>query len=168
MENFSRVQTTSVGTSNARNNLAKNDTKSTCNGTDHARHVCSASYLPLPLPPSRLPLPSGNTKMELKRPGLKHRSKASSRSKSWFESGDMGRRKRITMYKLYAAEGKIKRSFKKGIKWLKHTCSKIAQEFSWSLDCCMSLQVLHACMRVVSWFLFVPFHKYYTFSPQVF
>lgn len=138
MENFSPVQATSVGTRKAtsvrtrkaQKNVAKNNHKNTCNGTDHVRHVRS-NYLPLPLPPQRLPLPRGNmAAMEVTRPGMKHRSKVSSRSKSWFESRDMGRRKRVVMYKWYAAEGKIKKSFKKGIKWVKHQCSKIANEFS--------------------------------------
>ncbi|WOH09565.1 hypothetical protein DCAR_0729022 [Daucus carota subsp. sativus] len=116
MENFSRLETTS------RKNVAKNDNK----GTDHV----NSNYLPLPLPPQRLSLPSGNKMMEVKRPGMRRRSKASSRSTSWFASRDMGRKKRITMYKVYDAEGKMKRSFKKGLQWIKHQCKKIADEFS--------------------------------------
>lgn len=129
MENFSRVQATSVRTRSAQKNVVKNDNKNTCNGSDNVWHVRS-NYLPLPLPPQRLPLPRGYPKMEGTRPGMKHRSKVSSRSKSWLESRDVGRKKRIVMYKWYAAEGKIKRSFKKGIKWVKHQCSKIVEEFS--------------------------------------
>lgn len=130
MENFSPVQATSVRTRKAQKIVTKNDKKNTCNGKDdHVWHV-SSNYLPLPLPPQRLHLPRGNATMEVTRPEKKPRSKVSSRSKSWFETRDMERRKRVMMYKLYAAEGKIKRSFKKGIKWVKHQCNKIAEEFS--------------------------------------
>lgn len=125
MENFSRIKPTSVRTSKAQRNVAKNVNKNTCNGRDH---VCS--HLPLPLPPQRRPLPNGNATMQVRRQGMKHPSKVSSRSKSWFDSPDMDRRKRIMIYKWYVAQGKIKRSFKKGIKWVKHQCSKIADEFS--------------------------------------
>ncbi|KAK1364207.1 hypothetical protein POM88_039768 [Heracleum sosnowskyi] len=131
MENFSRGQATSVRTRKAQKNVAKIDKKkNTCNGAD-PWHV-SSKYLPLPLPPQRLPLPlpRGNTTMGVTKPGTKRRSKVSSSSKSWFESRDMERRKRLFMYKLFAAEGKVKRSFKKGIKWVKRQCNKIAEEFS--------------------------------------
>ncbi|KAL2231276.1 UNVERIFIED_CONTAM: hypothetical protein Sindi_1722000 [Sesamum indicum] len=42
---------------------------------------------------------------------------------------ELKRKKRIAKYKLYAAEGKVKDSFRKGLSWMKRTCSKIVHGF---------------------------------------
>ncbi|XP_019053561.1 PREDICTED: uncharacterized protein LOC104598840 [Nelumbo nucifera] len=53
-------------------------------------------------------------------------SKASSAAKSWsFNDAELKRRKRVAKYKAYAVEGKLKASFRKGLRWIKNKCSEI-------------------------------------------
>ncbi|KAJ6876643.1 hypothetical protein NC651_029596 [Populus alba x Populus x berolinensis] len=52
-----------------------------------------------------------------------HVAKRSSKSaKSWWNSPETKRKKRVARYKLYAVEGKVKSSIKKGLcwEWQKH------------------------------------------------
>ncbi|KAL0348065.1 UNVERIFIED_CONTAM: hypothetical protein Scaly_0697600 [Sesamum calycinum] len=42
---------------------------------------------------------------------------------------ELRRKKRIAKYKLYAVEGKVKDSFRKGLSWMKRTCSKVVHGF---------------------------------------
>ncbi|KAG2694676.1 hypothetical protein I3760_08G155800 [Carya illinoinensis] len=43
-------------------------------------------------------------------------------SKKWWNDPEMKRRRRVAKYKLYSAEGKMKISLKKGLRWLKKKC----------------------------------------------
>ncbi|CAN1219615.1 hypothetical protein LINPERPRIM_LOCUS1662 [Linum perenne] len=43
----------------------------------------------------------------------------------WWNSPDTKRKKRVTRYKMYTMEGKMKSSLKKSCKWIKRTCSRI-------------------------------------------
>ncbi|KAJ6883360.1 hypothetical protein NC652_030553 [Populus alba x Populus x berolinensis] len=55
-----------------------------------------------------------------------HVAKRSSKSaKSWWNSPETKRKKRVARYKLYAVEGKVKSSIKKGLCWVKRTCYRI-------------------------------------------
>ncbi|KAL2469102.1 hypothetical protein Fot_50678 [Forsythia ovata] len=47
----------------------------------------------------------------------------------WYSDRELKRRKRIATYKYYSVEGKVKSSFRKSIRWIKNTCSKIAHGF---------------------------------------
>ena len=51
--------------------------------------------------------------------------------KLWWglEDPEMKRRQRVAMYKLYDVEGKLKSSFKKGIRWIKRKCSRIVRGY---------------------------------------
>ncbi|KAK3036746.1 hypothetical protein RJ639_029711 [Escallonia herrerae] len=62
-------------------------------------------------------------------PGFKVGRTKKPKSSSWLNNRELKRKKRIAMYKWYAAEGKVKGSFKKGLRWLKHTCNKIVHGF---------------------------------------
>ncbi|KAI4364655.1 hypothetical protein MLD38_020715 [Melastoma candidum] len=42
---------------------------------------------------------------------------------------EMKRKRRVAKYKMYSAEGKIKASIKKGIRWIKRKCSRIVHGF---------------------------------------
>ncbi|KAK7278205.1 hypothetical protein RJT34_23230 [Clitoria ternatea] len=54
------------------------------------------------------------------------RSGAATVSKPWsFGNPDSKRRKRIAKYKVYAVEGKVKATLRNGIRWIKHSCSRI-------------------------------------------
>ncbi|RDX81875.1 hypothetical protein CR513_37411, partial [Mucuna pruriens] len=47
-------------------------------------------------------------------------------AKPWsFGDPETKRRKRIAKYKVYAVEGKVKATLRNGIRWIKHTCSRI-------------------------------------------
>lgn len=46
---------------------------------------------------------------------------------SWWNDPEMKRKRRVAKYKLYAAEGKVKSSFKNGFRWLRHKCSKMVR-----------------------------------------
>ncbi|KAK7397128.1 hypothetical protein VNO78_18295 [Psophocarpus tetragonolobus] len=48
-----------------------------------------------------------------------------SNSTWWWNDAERKRKRRVAKYKLYAAEGKLKRSFKKGFRWFKIKCIKI-------------------------------------------
>ncbi|KAG9459561.1 hypothetical protein H6P81_004069 [Aristolochia fimbriata] len=55
-----------------------------------------------------------------------HRAKTKSFSKGWgFNDPEMKRRKRVATYKVYSMEGKVKASFRKGIRWIKDKCSDL-------------------------------------------
>ncbi|KAH1195846.1 hypothetical protein GmHk_19G056257 [Glycine max] len=43
----------------------------------------------------------------------------------WWNEAERKRKRRVFKYKLYAAEGKLKHSVKKGFRWLKIKCIKI-------------------------------------------
>ncbi|KAL3515977.1 hypothetical protein ACH5RR_022879 [Cinchona calisaya] len=53
----------------------------------------------------------------------------SSSSPPWIDYRHLDRRKRIAKYKMYAYEGKVKKSLKKGFRWIKHKCRKIVHGF---------------------------------------
>nr|KJB26314.1 hypothetical protein B456_004G237400 [Gossypium raimondii] len=60
----------------------------------------------------------------------KTRSSSSSSSiRSWFNEPKMKRKMRLTKYKMYALEGKIKDSLKKGKKWIKKKYCKLVHGF---------------------------------------
>ncbi|WCJ43021.1 hypothetical protein M5689_023788 [Euphorbia peplus] len=62
--------------------------------------------------------------------GNKNVSSFSHRSETvWWKSPETKRKKRIAKYKFYSVEGKVKSSLKKGARWIKKTCSKIARRF---------------------------------------
>ncbi|KAL3627992.1 hypothetical protein CASFOL_028096 [Castilleja foliolosa] len=46
-------------------------------------------------------------------------------SRVWYSEGEIQRRKRVAKYKYYLAEGKVKNRLSKGLRWIKHTCSRI-------------------------------------------
>merc|ERR1712115_193374 len=70
------------------------------------------SYAPPPPPPGRVYVPSKiNT------------------SRSWWNSAETKRKKRVARYKLYAVEGKVKYSVKHGFRWIKNTCSRMVHGF---------------------------------------
>ncbi|KAM7521431.1 hypothetical protein LguiA_011333 [Lonicera macranthoides] len=55
---------------------------------------------------------------------------SSSSSKPWgFSDPEMKRRKRVAKYKVYTVEGRVKASFKNGIRWFKNKCSQIIHGF---------------------------------------
>eukprot|EP00262_Sarcandra_glabra_P010908 TRINITY_DN2654_c0_g1_i2.p1 TRINITY_DN2654_c0_g1~~TRINITY_DN2654_c0_g1_i2.p1 ORF type:complete len:106 (+),score=0.76 TRINITY_DN2654_c0_g1_i2:204-521(+) len=52
--------------------------------------------------------------------------KNTSSVKPWsFNDPEMKRRKRVAGYKVYAVEGKVKASFRKGFRWIKEKCSEL-------------------------------------------
>ncbi|KAJ9681793.1 hypothetical protein PVL29_017931 [Vitis rotundifolia] len=57
------------------------------------------------------------------------RVKKTTSSKSWLDDPDGKRRQRVAKYKLYAVEGKMKSSFKKGMRWIKRKCSRIIRGY---------------------------------------
>ncbi|GMI98871.1 hypothetical protein like AT2G47480 [Hibiscus trionum] len=57
-------------------------------------------------------------------------SQASSSSKPWgFTDPEMKRKKRIAKYKVYTVEGKVKASFRKGLRWIKNKCSQVVRGY---------------------------------------
>ncbi|GMG99765.1 hypothetical protein Nepgr_001605 [Nepenthes gracilis] len=48
---------------------------------------------------------------------------------AWLEDPEMKRRKRLTKYKIYSLEGKMKISFKKGYRWIKRKCHRIVHGY---------------------------------------
>ncbi|KAK4804974.1 hypothetical protein SAY86_004791 [Trapa natans] len=50
-------------------------------------------------------------------------------SGTWWSNPEMKRRRRVTKYKMYSAEGKLKSTFKHGFRWIKRKCSEIAHRF---------------------------------------
>lgn len=127
MAHSSRAQTTFVDP--FKSSIPQNDTKTSDHRTNHVSSISSESRT------HRKPgmIIKGSARGMQKR---SHRSKASSsRSKSLFDSRDMDRRKRIAKYKMYATKGRVKNTFKEGIRWINRKCSKITHysEF-WILD----------------------------------
>lgn len=57
------------------------------------------------------------------------RSRLSSSSSPWYQNRQLKRRTRLTKYRLYAFEGKVKTSLKKGFRWIKRACKKIVHGF---------------------------------------
>ncbi|XP_068660607.1 uncharacterized protein [Aristolochia californica] len=54
------------------------------------------------------------------------RVKSKTSSKGWgFKDPELKRRKRVATYKVYSMEGKVKASFRKGIRWIKDKCSDL-------------------------------------------
>lgn len=57
-------------------------------------------------------------------------SGAASVGKPWsFGDPQTKRRKRIARYQVYAVEGKVKATLRNGIRWIKHTCSRIVHGY---------------------------------------
>ncbi|KAJ7977626.1 DUF3511 domain protein [Quillaja saponaria] len=57
-------------------------------------------------------------------------SGASSVSKPWnFKEPEMKRKRRIAKYKVYTVEGRVKATFKKGLRWIKNKCSQIVHGY---------------------------------------
>lgn len=53
-------------------------------------------------------------------------SYSSASTKGWSLSDpELQRKKRVASYKVYAVEGKMKGSFRKSYRWIKHTCSQV-------------------------------------------
>ena len=86
--------------------------------------------------PSWDPNPSMKTgqcnDLQLRIGGMKARTKrvSSTKSKSmklWWKDPEIKRRGRVARYKLYGAEGKVKRSLKKGYRWFKRKCLEIVR-----------------------------------------
>uniref|UniRef100_A0A5K1D6U6 DUF3511 domain-containing protein n=1 Tax=Nymphaea colorata TaxID=210225 RepID=A0A5K1D6U6_9MAGN len=51
--------------------------------------------------------------------------KGASIIQSWgFNNAESKRRRRVASYKVYAVEGKVKASFRKGIRWIREKCSE--------------------------------------------
>ncbi|CAJ1869060.1 unnamed protein product [Sphenostylis stenocarpa] len=62
-------------------------------------------------------------------PPIDGKNMAVNKSKSswWCNEAERKRQRRVAKYKLYATEGKIKHSFKKGFRWFKIKCINIAR-----------------------------------------
>ncbi|KAI3463251.1 hypothetical protein Pfo_019914 [Paulownia fortunei] len=71
-------------------------------------------------PPQKLDYNSHNFEVKIKK-GNKSRISASSSSKNWSFNIDpeLQRKKRVTGYKAYAVEGKMKSSLRKSFRWMK-------------------------------------------------
>ncbi|XP_054804302.1 uncharacterized protein LOC129307388 [Prosopis cineraria] len=53
-----------------------------------------------------------------------------SAAKPWgFKDPEGRRKKRIAKYKVYAVEGKVKTSLRKGLRWIKNKCSQIVHGY---------------------------------------
>ncbi|CAN1219616.1 hypothetical protein LINPERPRIM_LOCUS1662 [Linum perenne] len=75
---------------------------------------------------TKLPLPPGHYERHHPTPTTVATTKnVSSSLKMWWNSPDTKRKKRVTRYKMYTMEGKMKSSLKKSCKWIKRTCSRI-------------------------------------------
>ncbi|XP_058077281.1 uncharacterized protein LOC131225720 [Magnolia sinica] len=76
-----------------------------------------------PPPPNR---PTSIVSSSAHRSGKAKASSSSGSKSSWsFNDPEMKRRKRVAKYKMYAMEGKVKASFRKGFRWIKHKCSEL-------------------------------------------
>ncbi|PON67041.1 hypothetical protein PanWU01x14_106230 [Parasponia andersonii] len=73
---------------------------------------------------SNYPLTSSGPSPSKKRV-LKAPKSATQSLKWWWNDPEMKRQRRISKYKLYSAEANVKRSFKKGLRWLRKKCSMI-------------------------------------------
>ncbi|CAK9328433.1 unnamed protein product [Citrullus colocynthis] len=57
-------------------------------------------------------------------------TKSSKKSmEKWWNDPENKRKRRVTKYKFYAVDAKVKNSIKKGFKWMKNKCSKIISGF---------------------------------------
>ncbi|WZZ22563.1 hypothetical protein YC2023_123950 [Brassica napus] len=62
------------------------------------------------------------------------KGKSVGRSKSWgITDPELKRKKRVASYKMYSVEGKVKGSFRKSFRWLKHRYTQF-MEFHKALD----------------------------------
>lgn len=59
----------------------------------------------------------------------RERPVAKTKTPSWWNDPERKRKRRVVNYKFYAAEGKFKRSVKKGFRWFKVKCMKIVTSF---------------------------------------
>ncbi|XP_047942948.1 uncharacterized protein LOC125189752 [Salvia hispanica] len=57
------------------------------------------------------------------------KNKINADSKSWMDP-ELLRKKRIAGYKAYGVEGKMKSSFRKSFRWIKHACSNLVNGFN--------------------------------------
>ncbi|XP_021720505.1 probable myosin light chain kinase DDB_G0279831 [Chenopodium quinoa] len=58
--------------------------------------------------------------------GFGSTSYSNSSTKGWsLTDPELQRKKRVASYKVYAVEGKMKGSFRKSFRWIKHTCSQV-------------------------------------------
>lgn len=58
------------------------------------------------------------------------RRQSQSDSKPWsFNDPESKRKKRIYKYNVYSAEGRVKASVKKGLRWIKNKCSQIVRGY---------------------------------------
>ncbi|CAO2827462.1 unnamed protein product [Amaranthus hypochondriacus] len=48
---------------------------------------------------------------------------------SWYNNSEQKRKRRMTKYKIYAMEGKVKKSFKKCYNWIKKQCFHIVHGY---------------------------------------
>lgn len=81
------------------------------------------------LHPSWAPYPMNTRQhdIQLRIGGKKSKERSSKPSKLWWNDPELKRRGRVARYKLYGAEGKIKRSLKKGYRWFKSKCLEIVR-----------------------------------------
>ncbi|KNA21171.1 hypothetical protein SOVF_045590 [Spinacia oleracea] len=64
--------------------------------------------------------------------GSTSNSYSNSTTKGWSLSDpELQRKKRVASYKVYAVEGKMKGSFRKSFRWVKHTCSQVVHGTWW-------------------------------------
>ncbi|XP_042518543.1 uncharacterized protein LOC122092284 [Macadamia integrifolia] len=84
-------------------------------------------YVPRSRSPDPPPYPSRVSKTKK---SSSSSSSSSSSIKSWsLNDPEMKRRKRVAKYKVYAVEGKVKESFRRGIRWFKNKCSQIVHGY---------------------------------------
>ncbi|KAL9332456.1 hypothetical protein ACSQ67_002066 [Phaseolus vulgaris] len=69
----------------------------------------------------------GSYSYESPRSGGGNMAVSKSKSSWWWNEAERKRKRRVTKYKLYATEAKIKHSFKKGFRWFKIKCIKIVR-----------------------------------------
>ncbi|CAL9003293.1 unnamed protein product [Prunus brigantina] len=71
------------------------------------------------------PMKTRQCDIQLRIGGKKPKERSSKPSKLWWNDPELKRRGRVARYKLYGAEGKVKRSLKKGYRWFKRKCLEI-------------------------------------------
>ncbi|XP_022720156.1 uncharacterized protein LOC111277974 [Durio zibethinus] len=59
----------------------------------------------------------------------KKKSSSTMSIKSWWNEPKMKRKRRLTKYKMYALEGKVKDSLKKGHRWIKNKYRKLVHGY---------------------------------------
>ncbi|KAK4273254.1 hypothetical protein QN277_021693 [Acacia crassicarpa] len=62
-------------------------------------------------------------------PGSGNRGSQSAPKPWGFKDPEAKRRKRISKYKVYTVEGKVKTSLRKGLRWIKNKCSQIVNGY---------------------------------------